>query len=144
MNTRALQQVWYEDAKFLLLEAHYVFQQQQYHRVVRLCQESIELALKSLLLFCGVDAPKEHNLTKPLERLELVKHQVPKDQRRRLLNIANSLPKRRIVSFYGSREGIPARDLFSETDAQQALDDAAFVLKLLETLTFQSNQERYP
>jgi hypothetical protein len=47
-----------------LIEARTCLGRTWHHRVVRLSQESCELAQKALLAFYGMDVPKEHHLHK--------------------------------------------------------------------------------
>lgn len=51
-----------KDAKTILEEARKSLNKGHYHRTVRKCQEAVELALKGLLRFVGIEYPKSHRV----------------------------------------------------------------------------------
>jgi HEPN domain-containing protein len=57
VTNHELMRAWLEDSVDRLAEARRLLEKKRYHRVVRLSQESSELALEALLAFCGLDVP---------------------------------------------------------------------------------------
>ncbi|NUO09849.1 MAG: HEPN domain-containing protein [Candidatus Brocadia sp.] len=51
-----------KDARTIAKEAKESLNKNHYHRTVRKCQESVELALKGLLRFVGIEYPKSHRV----------------------------------------------------------------------------------
>lgn len=50
------------DARTIYDEARESFARGHYHRVVRKCQEAVELGLKGLLRLVGIEYPKSHRV----------------------------------------------------------------------------------
>jgi HEPN domain-containing protein len=98
---------------------------------VREAQELVELALKAMLRAVGVEPPKFHDVG-PL----LVAHRgrfSPDvgEHLDRAARISDRLRRDRELAFYGDVDFIPT-ERYSEADARQAYDDAAWVLALAE------------
>jgi hypothetical protein len=101
--------------------------------VVREAQEAVELSLKAMLRWVGIEPPKVHDVGG-----HLLAHQqrfppgidatLP-----RLAEISARLRKEREFAFYGDVDFIPT-DQYSRTDAEVARADAAFVAAQLYTL----------
>lgn len=123
-----------EDAGFLLEEAEENLSKKRCHRVVRLSQESTELALKSLFMFCGIDFPKEHALGKAIDRLPFTEDELGVKEKREIRKINQRLAKKRVVSFYGAEDGTPAIDIFTEEEAREAISGAKFILETVKRL----------
>lgn len=102
--------------------------------VVRLSQESTELALKSLFMFCGIDFPKEHALGKAIDRLPFTEDELGVKEKREIRKINQQLAKKRVVSFYGAEDGTPAIDIFTEEEACEAISGAKFILETIKRL----------
>ncbi|MFQ6014907.1 MAG: HEPN domain-containing protein [Anaerolineae bacterium] len=135
MNNLDLWQAWLAEAQAILNEARERYGEKRYHRVVRLCQEAVELAQKSLLMYCGVDVPREHDLSSVVDKLDLVQEKLKLQKRRELRRRSHRLARKRLVSFYGAEDGTPASALFSPGDADQALTDAESVIAAVRELT---------
>lgn len=133
MTNHELMWAWLEEADDRLGEAQERFEDKRFHRVVRLSQESCELAQKALLAFCGIDVPKEHHLHK-LVGQQLLVQQLPHEVQRRLFRSGQKLSEDRIPSFYGGPDGTPPQVLFDEERAQEALEQAHFVLETVKVL----------
>jgi HEPN domain-containing protein len=99
--------------------------------VVRRSQESVELALKAVLRFSGVEIPQVRDVSAFLRRY---RDRIPERLRAnldRLISISRHLAREREVSFYGDEDtGTPAEDLYNREDAEDALHDATEVLEL--------------
>jgi len=91
--------------------------------VVRESQEVVELALKGMLRWAGIDPPKIHDVGDLLlqfaERFEMVSpHEL-----RALADASKELRKEREFSFYGDIDFIPT-DEYDADDADSALGQA--------------------
>ncbi|MBZ4660009.1 MAG: hypothetical protein JG766_1932 [Desulfacinum sp.] len=113
------------------LEALYFFKDRQaYSDVVREAQELVELLLKAVLRAEGVEVPKIHDVGRVLEKYRehlprgLTAH-LPEIRR-----ISKRLRKERELSFSGAEDFIPTEEYDLE-DAEQAIDDAAFVYRIV-------------
>jgi len=140
MTNSDLMSAWLGEAGSRLVEARELLKRGQYHRTVRLCQESSEFALKAFLVFCGVDVPDVHTLHRLVSRQPLVR-QLPEDVQRRLVRSSRALADERLPSFYGSPDGTPPSQLYSRIQAELALEDAEFILKTVESLVGDTEAE---
>jgi HEPN domain-containing protein len=99
--------------------------------VVREAQELVELALKAMLRAVGVEPPKFHDVGPLLvEHRARFAHEVGAGLERAAL-ISERLRRDRELAFYGDIDFIPT-DRYSAAQAQEAYDDAAWVLALAE------------
>jgi HEPN domain-containing protein len=100
-----------------------------YPYVIRQSQEAVELALKASLRLVGVEPPKWHDVGLILRR---EKTRFPKSFQEMidmLAFISRSLRKEREPAMYGDEvTGIPADELYTKYDAEQALKQAEEVL----------------
>ncbi|MCS6908396.1 MAG: HEPN domain-containing protein [Anaerolineales bacterium] len=107
--------------------------EEAYSDVVREAQEIVELALKGILRYVGIDPPKWHDVGSILldnrERL-------PEDvalQADQMAKISAWLRKEREFSFYGDIDFVPTEQYVSE-DAERAIQDAHFVVQVAERI----------
>jgi len=128
-------EVMLQRASIILDEARSLRERGVWNLVVRRCQEAVELALKSALVFVGVQPPRTHDVGPSLrehsERFpcEFRQH-IPQ-----LASISRTLRLERELSFYGDEEsGIPPEALYSPDDADEALKKAEFVLEKCQAL----------
>ncbi|HID64597.1 MAG TPA: HEPN domain-containing protein [Anaerolineae bacterium] len=133
MTNHELMWAWLEEAEHRLIEARTWLEQAWYHRVVCLSQESCELAQKALLAFYGMDVPKEHHLHKLVGQQPPVR-QLPRQVQRRLFQSGQALSRDRIPSFYGAPDGTPPQALYDAKRAQEALEQAHFVIETVKAL----------
>ncbi len=98
--------------------------------VVRESQEVVELALKGLLLSCGIDPPRVHDVSEVLlaERARLPKplHQ----ELETLTEISRELRRDRELAFYGAKDLTPS-GFYSRPDAERARDGARRTVELV-------------
>ena len=106
-----------------------VLQEQEAHSdVIREAQELVELALKGMLRFVGIDPPKWHDVGPILiDQVQLLPGPIQKDVPR-LAEISRWLRKEREFSFYGDIDFIPTEE-YSAEDAEKAIADARYVLE---------------
>jgi HEPN domain-containing protein len=107
-----------------------LMQVQAYPDVVREAQETVELALKGMLRWVGIDPPKWHDvggiLVEHAEKFPAaLRPELPA-----LAAISLRLRRDREAAFYGDIDLIPDQ-VFGEAAARQALDDAARVVRAL-------------
>lgn len=133
MTNHELMWAWLEEADGRLGEAQERLGDKRFHRVVRLSQECCELAQKALLAFCGIDMPKEHHLHQLVGQQPLVR-QLPREVQKRLFQSGRELSEDRIPSFYGAPDGTPSSALYNQARAEEALEQARFVLKTVKAL----------
>ena len=112
---------------------HVLLDEEAYSDVVREAQEVVELALKGVLRQVGVEPPRWHDVGGILREHRA---RLPPDAAReveRLARISAALRKDRELSFYGDIDFIPTEH-YTREHAQQALDDAAWVVSVAATV----------
>lgn len=98
--------------------------------VVREAQEIVELALKGLLRYRGIEPPKWHDVSSILvENKELLPTNIV-NELPRITRISKRLRKERELSFYGDEDFIPTEE-YDLKDAQNAKKDAFFIVKIV-------------
>jgi HEPN domain-containing protein len=136
MTNREFGRAYIKDARLILAEAEASLEQGHFHRTVRKCQESVEMALKGLLRMAGIEYPKAHRVGRVLLE-SAVAQVVSGDRLRDIARIADELADAREEAFYGS-ESSSAADLFTRDDASDALLKGKtvemFVRELMERL----------
>ena len=123
-------QAYIADARIILSEAEESLGKGHFHRTVRKCQESVELALKGLLRTYGVEYPRRHVFAAVLRRSPVARF-VDAKELEAIIEIADGLAEEREVSFYGSGQA-RASQLFSEADARESILHARRVLAFVE------------
>lgn len=118
-------------ARRILVEAGRYHADGDWHLVVRRCQETVELALKAVLRYVGLEVPHVHDvgviLAEHAERLP----PAMRGEVERLVSISRRLRREREISFYGDDElEAPPERLYSRADGEAALHDARFVVDL--------------
>lgn len=118
-------------ARRVLQEAEGHYEEEAWNLVVRRCQEAVELALKGALRFVGLEVPRVHDVGVFLKRHRKRFQGRIMDEVDRLASISRRLWREREISFYGNEEmGIPAEELYTQQDADDALRDARFVVEV--------------
>jgi len=129
MTTDEMARRYVRRAATILHEAERLHGDRAWNLVVRRCQETVELALKGLLRTAGAEIPKVHDVSGALRRNV---SRLPPDvapQIDTLVSASRRLREERELAFYGDEEtGTDAEDLFSESDADEALRLARDVL----------------
>lgn len=105
------------------------FEKGGYSDVIREAQEAVELALKGMLRFVGVEPPKIHDVG-PLvmEHAEKFGNISVKDLKK-LAEISKRLRKEREFAFYGDVDYIPTEE-YTADDAKEAITWARFVVDI--------------
>ena len=145
MNNIAMAKSYINQAKERIKHSYEALESGNYPYVIRQCQEAVELLLKAALRIVGVEPPKWHDVGPVLRREE---ERFPDWFRKRipeLAYISRSLRREREVAMYGDEElGLPAEELYTKYDAEQALKHAKVVLenviKLLQEVSNESGK----
>jgi HEPN domain-containing protein len=104
-----------------------LLEEEAYSDVVREAQELVELALKGMLRFVGIDPPKWHDVGPILKEQERLFPEWIKGHLGQLADISRWLRKEREFAFYGDVDFIPTEE-YAREDAERAIQDALFVL----------------
>ncbi|MEW6687081.1 MAG: HEPN domain-containing protein [Candidatus Edwardsbacteria bacterium] len=129
MTTKHLAQSYLIKAEKRLKGLDILFQEEDYSDVVREAQEIVELCLKGMLRFVGIEPPKFHDVGfLIIEHKNRFKGVSLKDLRK-ITKISKELRKEREFAFYGDIDFIPTEE-YSSKDARKAIRDAEFVLKI--------------
>lgn len=136
MNTKKMAESNLNEAEVRLNAAKRALEEKHYAFTIRQSQECVELALKGALRYVCVEPPKWHDVGIVLRR---EKEKFPtqfKEHINRLVSISRKLRREREPSVYGDEElGIPAEELYTETDAEESLKDAQLVFDLCKKLS---------
>ena len=127
MNTKSLAESYLKKAMDRLDILDLLFTKGAFSDVIRESQEVVELSLKGMLRFVGVEPPKIHDVGGLL--LEH-KDKFPEDiakQLKKLAEISKRLRKERELAFYGDIDFIPTEE-YTKQDAQEAIKDTRFVV----------------
>lgn len=71
MKAKRLGQIFVNDALIILDEAQQSFTREHWHRTVRKSQEAVELALKGLLRWSGIEYSKVHKFGEAIKNPKL-------------------------------------------------------------------------
>jgi hypothetical protein len=127
MNTKSLAESYLRKAVDRLDILNLLYKKSAYSDVIRESQEIVELSLKGMLRFIGVEPPKIHDVGGLLLEHE---EKFPKDiakQLKRLADISKKLRKERELAFYGDIDFIPTEE-YTKEDAEEAIRDARLVV----------------
>jgi len=105
-----------------------------YSDAMREAQELVELALKGLLRFVGIEPPKYpdvgHLLLEHSERFP----DISREELQKAAEVSKVLRKEREFSFYGDIDFIPTEE-YTEKDSKKAMQGARFVVDMVKKLT---------
>jgi HEPN domain-containing protein len=127
MNTKSLAESYLKKAVDRLDILDLLFKKSAFSDVIRESQEIVELSLKGMLRFVGVEPPKIHDVGGLLLEHE---EKFPKDIAillKKLADISKRLRKERELAFYGDIDFIPTEE-YTEEDAEEAIGDARLVV----------------
>jgi HEPN domain-containing protein len=127
MNTKSLAESYLKKAVDRLDILDLLFKKSAFSDVIRESQEIVELSLKGMLRFVGVEPPKIHDVGALLLEHE---EKFPKDiakQLKSLADISKRLRKERELAFYGDIDFIPTEE-YTRDDAEEAIRDARLVV----------------
>jgi len=100
-----------------------------YPDVIRESQEIVELALKGILRYFGIEAPKWHDVSGVIKsNLNKMPEEIKKNLRR-ICEISKRLRRERELAFYGEEYFVPEEE-FDYEDAKEAIEDATFIVEI--------------
>jgi len=112
----------------LLKEAKRAYQNSRYNIAVRRSQETVELALKGLLIILGIEYPKIHDVgTVFYEQTQAKGVEIKEKNLEKIRFISSQLAKEREASFYMEKD-------YMKEEAEEALEGANFVLSQVNKL----------
>ena len=100
-----------------------------YSDVVREAQEIVELCLKGMLRYVGIEPPKYHDVGPLIIEHETRFKGISPKEILKLTEISKELRKERELAFYGDIDFIPTEEYTLE-DAKEAIEGANFVVKI--------------
>lgn len=133
MNTRSLAESYLKKAVDRLDILDLLFKKDAFSDVIRESQEIVELSLKGMLRFIGVEPPKIHDVGGLLLEHE---DKFPKDIAKllkKLADISKRLRKERELAFYGDIDFIPTEE-YTKQDAKDAIKDTQSVVSAAKKL----------
>lgn len=103
-----------------------------YSDVIRESQAIVELALKGLLRYIGVEPPRWHDVSSILiEHLDKLPLEIQQDIQK-IRKISKRLRRERELAFYGDDNFIPDEE-FDITDAEEAQNWAIYIVQLVKS-----------
>jgi hypothetical protein len=133
MNTKNLAESYLKKASDRLDILDLLFKKEAYSDVIRESQEVVELSLKGMLRFIGVEPPKIHDVGGLLLEhrdkfpIDIAEHF------EKMAAISKQLRKERELAFYGDIDFIPTEE-YSEDDAEKTIADTKFIVKIARNL----------
>lgn len=129
MQNKTLADDYLRRATHRLAALDVLYERESWADVVRESQEIVELALKALLRFSGVEVPRIHDVSEILldQRKALPKSVQPHVER--LAEVSRQLRRDRELAFYGSEDLTPS-DFYKKADADTARENARWVVKI--------------
>jgi len=133
MTTIDLSKSYFIKAEKRLKILGILLKEKDYSDVVREAQEIVELCLKGMLRFVGIEPPKYHDVG-PL----LVEHKkrfkgISLKEILKMARISKKLRKEWELAFYGDIDFIPT-DEYDIEDAKEAIESAEYVVNIARRL----------
>lgn len=133
MTNRTLARSYLSKALVRLDALSLFFQKRAFSDVIQEAQEIVELSLKGMLRYVGIEPPKIHDVgSLLLEYREKFPPEIAA-QVEKLALISKRLRKERELAFYGDVDFIPTEE-YTEEDASAALGEARFVVEIAQKL----------
>lgn len=123
MTSDQLSLAYLKKSKARLKALQILHQEKDYSDVVREAQECVELLLKAVLRNLGIEVPKIHDVSDPLEKKKESLPKILQDHLQEILDISRSLREDRELAFYGTEDWIPTEE-YSEQDSLEAISKA--------------------
>ncbi len=129
MRSVSLAKAYLEKAQKRLKILPVLLAEEAYSDVVREAQEIVELSLKGILRYLGIDPPKWHDVGPLiLDNQDRLPDTISL-QAKKMAEISAWLRKEREFSFYGDIDYIPTEQYTLE-DAQRAIQDANYIVQV--------------
>jgi len=117
-------------SKIRIAALNFYKQHKDYSDVVREAQEVVELLLKAILLYVGIEIPKVHDVSKTIEKYLDFMPKIIQDNISEIKRISKSLRKEREISFYGADDFIPNEE-YTLDEADKAISEAKFIYETI-------------
>jgi len=128
MSNVEMAKSYVRQAVYRLSIAERALEDGNYPFVIRMCQEAVELSLKTMLRLLGVEYSHEHDVGFMFKRLAERLPQWLIDEVDKLVSISRRLTRERGVAMCGNEEsGVPPEELYTRLDAERAVEDARYV-----------------
>ena len=127
MRTVEMAREYVRRAEATLEEARRTFKKGDNPLTVRRSQEAVELSLKAVLRFLGIEYPREHDVRDALLEAAASRPMPEwfKAEIEFMASASSDLARKRGPAFYGDEQAmLPPSSLFAEQDARKALQDA--------------------
>lgn len=135
ISNRELAESYLEDAEYSFIEAEEAYKRGFYHRVVRRCQECVELSLKAVLRLYGVEYPRAHDVSGVLMRMSERLPEWFKMKLEMISDVSVMLVMQMAPSFYGDElRRLPPKGIYDKEGAKRVLDLTKQVLDLVRRL----------
>ncbi len=137
MKADQLTLAYLKKAEVRMEALHFFRDRGAYSDVVRDAQSVVELLLKAVLRAIGVEVPKIHDVGRILEANRDLLPAPIAVSILQIKKISKRLRKERELSFYGAEDFIPTEE-YDLDDAEQAIQDAGFVLETVRAALLES------
>jgi HEPN domain-containing protein len=107
--------------------------EEDYSDVVREAQEIVELSLKGMLRFVGVEPPKYHDVGPLIVEYKERFKGISSEEIMKIAQISRKLRKERELAFYGDIDFIPTEE-YTLDDANEAIEGANYVVSIARRL----------
>jgi HEPN domain-containing protein len=135
MTNNEMAQSYLLTAQYSLKQAEAASTDQVWHLAVRRCQEATEMALKAALRLVGLEVPRVHDVGFALREK---RDRFPtwfQEHIDRSVHVSRGLRGDRELSIYGDEAlRLPPETIFTQIDADEALEETAFVLEQVRRL----------
>jgi len=129
MTNDSLAKSYFTKAEKRLKILDILLNEEDYSDVVREAQEIVELSLKGMLRYVGIEPPKYHDVSSILIEHREKYENISSKEIKRIAKISKQLRKERELAFYGDIDFIPTEE-YTLGDAKKAIEGANFVVNL--------------
>lgn len=122
---------YFNDANAVFEEARQALEHENLNLTIRRAQETVELAIKGLLIFRGIDTPPTRDLSEILLSIEPDRLSMTKKDIIHLAKINHTLAQESKTAYYGLKRDDKREEMFTEERINQAVEEAKEVLNLV-------------
>lgn len=130
MTNDRLTTAYLEKAAVRVKALKFLHSEKGYSDVVREAQECVELLLKAVLRYFGMEVPKTHDVSRVLKDQQGLLPPLLKDHLDEIVSISRTLRKEREMAFYGTEDWIPTEE-YSVEDSLEAIRKAERIFALV-------------
>lgn len=135
MNNRGMAESYLLEGEIRLKTARIALDDEHFAYAVRQSQECVELSLKGALRYVGIEPPKWHDVGIILKKEAQRFPEWFSENIDRLTHVSRELRREREPSMDGDSDlNMPAMELYTRLDAQEAVSKADFVMRLCKRL----------